>query len=418
MSADQSTQKRLGTVIFYGIVAILSYFAFLIFQPFLPALCWAIIIVVVSYPAYLRLAVRFRPTVAALLCTLAVTVLLIVPALAIMAAFVRQGVQAVQHIQVQIANGHFDWVNRAWLELQSRFPDNDTTSLATLLSRYADNAAAYVAARLGTLLKNTALFLFHLSVTILAMFYLYRDGQSFMARIREVLPFESLHSERMINEARDLIFASVVSSLVAAAAHGILGGIAFGLAGITAPVFWGVMMGFFSLVPVVGSALIWVPAAISLIAEGHITAGIMVAVFCSIVVGLVDNLLRPWVISGRAEMGGLVVFISVLGGISVFGLLGVVVGPIIVATGASLLDLYAARLARWKHRRANAWEEKARRARVAPFGHTHEQAFQTKRRGNNERGAKIRRAKTCRAKTRDSSTGKTLLALRSRDDSV
>src|SRR5277367_3855424 len=172
------------------------------------------------------------------------------------------GVQAVQHIQVQIANGHFDWVNRVWLDLQSRFPDNDTTSLATVLSRYADNAAAYVAARLGTLLKNTALFLFHLSVTILAMFYLYRDGQSFMARIREVLPFDSLHSERMINEARDLIFASVVSSLVAAAAHGILGGIAFGLAGITAPVFWGVMMGFFSLVPLVGSALIWAPAAI------------------------------------------------------------------------------------------------------------------------------------------------------------
>jgi predicted PurR-regulated permease PerM len=341
LSAHQSTQKRLGTVFFYGIVAILAYFAFLIFQPFLPALCWAIIIVVVSYPAYVRLTRRFRPTLAALICTGGVTLVLIVPALVIMAAFVRQGVQAVQHIQVQIATGHFDWVNRVWLELQSRFPDNDTTSLATLLSRYADNAAAYVAARLGTLLKNTALFLFHLSVTILAMFYLYRDGQSFMARIREVLPFESLHSERMINEARDLIFASVVSSLVAAAAHGILGGFAFGLAGITAPVFWGVMMGFFSLVPVVGSALIWVPAAISLIANGHLTAGILVAVFCSIVVGLVDNLLRPWVISGRAEMGGLVVFISVLGGISVFGLLGVVVGPIIVATGASLLDLYA-----------------------------------------------------------------------------
>jgi predicted PurR-regulated permease PerM len=341
LSAEQSTQKRLGTVLFYGIVAVLAYFAFLIFQPFLPALCWAIIIVVVSYPAYVRIAQRFRPTLAALICTLGVTVILIVPALLGMAAFVHQGVQAVQHIQAQIANGHFDWVNRVWLELQSRFPDNDSTSLGTLLGRYADNAAAYVAARLGTLLKNTALFLFHLSVTMLAMFYLYRDGPAFMVRMREVLPFESLHSERMIKEANDLIFASVVSSLVAAAAHGILGGLAFGLAGITAPVFWGVMMGFFSLVPVVGSALIWVPAAISLIAEGHITAGIMVAVFCSVVVGLVDNLLRPWVISGRAEMGGLVVFISVLGGISVFGLLGVVVGPIVVATGASLLDLYA-----------------------------------------------------------------------------
>jgi predicted PurR-regulated permease PerM len=341
LSAEQTTQKRLGTVLFYGIVVILAYFVFLVFEPFLPALAWAIVIVVVSYPAYQRLARRFQPTLAALISTLGITLILIVPALLGMAAFVHQGVQAVQTLQLQIQNGHFDWINRVWLDLQSRFPDNDATSLSTLLSRYADQAAAYIAARLGTLLRNTALFLFHLSVTMLAMFYLYRDGPSFMARVREILPFDSTHSERMIREANDLIFASVVSSVVAAAAHGILGGVAFGLAGITAPVFWGVMMGFFSLVPVVGSALIWAPAAISLIADGHIGAGILVAVFCSVVVGLVDNVLRPWVISGRAEMGGLVVFISVLGGISVFGLLGVVVGPIVVATGASLLDLYA-----------------------------------------------------------------------------
>jgi predicted PurR-regulated permease PerM len=341
LSAEQTTQKRLGTVLFYGIVVILAYFVFLVFEPFLPALAWAIVIVVVSYPIYQRIARRFQPTVAALICTVGITLVLIVPALLGMAAFVHQGVQAVQTLQLQIQNGHFNWINRAWLELQARFPDNDATSLATLLSRYADQAAAYIAARLGTLLKNTALFLFHLSVTMLGMFYLYRDGPSFMARVREILPFESDHSDRMIREANDLIFASVVSSVVAAAAHGILGGLAFGLAGITAPVFWGVMMGFFSLVPVVGSALIWTPAAISLIADGHIGAGILVALFCSVVVGLVDNVLRPWVISGRAEMGGLVVFISVLGGISVFGLLGVVVGPIVVATGASVLDLYA-----------------------------------------------------------------------------
>jgi predicted PurR-regulated permease PerM len=146
----------------------------------------------------------------------------------------------------------------------------------------------------------------------------------------------------MITEARDLIFASVVSSAVAAAAHGILGGIAFSLTGISSPIFWGVMMGFFSLVPVVGSAIIWVPAVISLIMQGHPLAAIILALICGIVVGLVDNVIRPWVISGRAEMGGLVVFISVLGGIAVFGMLGLVLGPIIVATGASLLDLYAA----------------------------------------------------------------------------
>lgn len=341
LSVEQTAQTRLGTVLFYGIVVILAYFVFLVFQPFLSALAWAVVIVVVSYPLYVRLRARFPPAPAALICTLGLTVILIVPTLLAMAAFVRQGVQAVQDLQLQIQNGHFNWVNRLWLELEGRFAGNDVTSLSTIVSRYAEQAAGYIAARLGTLLKNTALFLFHLSVTILAMFYLYRDGESIVARLREILPFEALHRDRMMQEAQDLIFASVASSAVSAAAHGILGGIAFALTGINAPIFWGVMMGFFSLVPVVGSALIWVPAAINLIAQGHIGAGILLAAFCSVIVGLVDNVVRPWVIGGRTEMGGLVVFISVLGGISVFGLLGVIVGPIVVATAASLLDLYA-----------------------------------------------------------------------------
>jgi predicted PurR-regulated permease PerM len=335
-----SSQRRLGSMLFYAIVAILAYLAFLVFQPFLPALAWAVVIVVVSYPAYERARRRFRPAIASILCTLAVTLILIVPTILVMGAFVRQGVQAAQTIQAQVASGHFDWVNRLWMEIESKLPDESQASLGTIVSRYSDQAATFIATRLGTVLRNGAAFLFHLSVTMLAMFYLYRDGELFMARVRAILPFEPAHRDKMIKESHDLIFASVMSSAVAAAAHGILGGLAFGVAGITAPIFWGVMMGFFSLIPLVGSALIWVPASISLMSEGHIGAGIGLALFCSVVVGLVDNVVRPWVISGRAEMGGLVVFISVLGGIAVFGLLGVIVGPIIVATGASLLDLY------------------------------------------------------------------------------
>jgi predicted PurR-regulated permease PerM len=175
---------------------------------------------------------------------------------------------------------------------------------------------------------------------MLAMFYLFRDGDSILKRLRELLPFEDQHRERMMREAQDLIFASVISTLVAAAVHAVIGGIAFAITGIHAPVFWGVMMGFFSLVPVVGSSLIWVPAAVSLMVSGHIGRGILLVMICGLLVALVDNVVRPWLISGRAEMGGLVVFISVLGGISVFGLLGVVLGPIVVATTASLLDLY------------------------------------------------------------------------------
>ena len=341
MTVELTTQKRLGTALFYGILVVLAYLVFLVFEPFLAPLAWAVVLVVVSYPVYARLARKWNPTLAATASTVGVVLILIVPALLVTGAFIHQGVEAVQEVQQQIQSGHFSWVNDLWLRVQARFPDANPGNLTTVIHRYADAGAAYLGSRLGAVLRNTAVFLFHLAVMILAMFYLFRDGDSIVARLREVLPFEKSHRDKMIDETRELIFASVTSSLVAAVAHGILGGLAFGLTGIRAPIFWGVMMGFFSLIPLVGSALIWVPAAISLMVDGHIGMGIALMIFCSVIVGLVDNIIRPWMISGRAEMGGLVVFISVLGGISVFGMLGVVLGPIVVAAGASMLDLYA-----------------------------------------------------------------------------
>ena len=341
MTVELTSQKRLGAALFYGILVVLAYLVFLVFQPFLAPLAWAVVLVVVSYPIYSRLARKWGATLAATASTVGVILILIVPALLVTGAFIHQGVEAVQEVQQQIQSGHFSWVNDLWLRIQERFPDANPGNLTTVIHRYADTGASYLGSRLGAVLRNTAVFLFHLTVMILAMFYLFRDGDSIVARLREVLPFEKAHRDRMIDETRELILASVTSSLVAAVAHGVLGGLAFGLTGIRAPIFWGVMMGFFSLIPVVGSALIWVPAAVSLMVDGHIGMGIALMIFCSVIVGLVDNIIRPWMISGRAEMGGLVVFVSVLGGISVFGMLGVVLGPIVVAAGASMLDLYA-----------------------------------------------------------------------------
>jgi predicted PurR-regulated permease PerM len=340
LAAEPTTQKRLGAAMFYAILAVLAYLSYLIFEPFLAALAWAIVLVVVFYPLHERLARRWGRTPAAVTSTTAVTLILIAPTLLVMGAFVQQGVSAVEEIQRGVSSGHFQWVNHLWDQIQQRFPEANPGDLATTLHHYAEMAAGYIATRLGAVLRHTAVFLFHLSVTLLAMFYLFRDGDSIVARLRELLPFEDAHRARMIRESRDLIFASVISTLVAAAVHAVIGGLAFAITRIHAPIFWGVMMGFFSLVPVVGSSLIWVPAAISLVASGHAGRGILLVIICGLLVALVDNVVRPWLISGRAEMGGLVVFISVLGGISAFGLLGVVLGPIVVATAASMLDLY------------------------------------------------------------------------------
>jgi predicted PurR-regulated permease PerM len=340
VSSEGRRDERLGNLLFYGIVVLLAYLVFRVFEPFLAALAWAVILVVLFFPVYQRLAKKWGKPAAALAATVGVTLILIVPTIFIMFAFVRQGYGAVQSIQFEVATGHFRWVNDLWLRIGARFPGAEVKDLGSTLREYGEQIAAYLAGQIGAVLRHTAAFIFHLSVTIFAMFYLFRDGPSLVTRLREILPFDQEHRDRMIRDSRDLIFASVTSSLVAAAAHGLLGGLAFGLTGIGAPVFWGVMMGFFSLVPVVGSALIWVPASISLMLGGKIVHGIILALICSVIVGMIDNIIRPWLISGRAEMGGLVVFISVLGGIAVFGMLGVVLGPIVVASAAGLLDLY------------------------------------------------------------------------------
>jgi len=340
LAPESSSQQKLGTALFYGIVALLAYLVYLVFAPFLVALAWAAVLVVVSYPAYAWLSRRWGRTAASVAATIGVTLILIVPTLLVMAAFVRQAVDAVQSIHLNVEAGHYSWVGALWIRLQQQFPNAIPADFGGVAHQYAERAATYVGERLGTVLRHTAEFLFHLSVTILAMFYLYRDGDSIVARLRELLPFEPEHREHMVRQTRDLIFASVTSSLAAAAAHGALGGIAFALVGIQAPIFWGVMMGFCSLVPVVGSALVWVPISISLMAGGHVGRGIFLIIVCVVIVSAVDNVIRPWLISGRAEMGGLVIFISVLGGIGVFGMLGVVLGPIVVAMAASLLDVY------------------------------------------------------------------------------
>jgi len=341
LSAETTLQKRVGGLLFYGLALLLAYVIYLIFGPFFVPLAWAAVLVVVSYPAYERLARRTRPITAALACTAGVTLILIVPCVFVMVAFVREGFQAVQSIQFSVAVGQHPWLSALWARLQDRFPAIGKGDFTGSFHQYTQDAAAFVAARLGTILKNTALFFFHLFVTILAMFYLYRDGNTMVARLRQLLPLEEAHGDRILADARELIFASVTSSLAAAAVHALLGGFAFAVCGIKAPLFWGVMMGFFSFVPIVGSALIWVPASVSLLIGGNLGRGIFLVLFCAVIVGLVDNVMRPWLISGRAELGGLLVFIAVLGGIGVFGLLGVVLGPIIVATVAVLLELYA-----------------------------------------------------------------------------
>jgi predicted PurR-regulated permease PerM len=339
---ELTARQRVGSLLYYAIVILLGYLLYLIFAPFLVPLAWAAVIVVVTYPAYEWAARRWNPTIAALLTTIAVTAILIVPIVFLMIAFVKQGMSAVQTLNTKISTGtSMTWLDHMWTRIQAHLPQMNLGSFDESIHSYIDQGVSSLAARIGTILKHTAGFFFDAGLTILAMFYLYRDGDSMMGRVREILPFQPAHRDRMLLSVHELIYASVISSLAAGVVHAFLGGVAFEVAGVNSPIFWGVLMGLCSFIPVIGSVLVWGPLAIGLMFAGHWKSGIFLVIACAVIIGMVDNFIRPWLISGRSKMGGLVILIAVLGGISVFGMLGVVLGPIVVAIVAGVLDLYA-----------------------------------------------------------------------------
>jgi len=340
-STNPTTSDRLTTVLSYGVLLLLIYLVFRIYEPFLPALGWAAVLSIFFHPLYRRLSRRFSENRAAVLSTLAVTILLIVPAMLVTSLFVREAVAISRGVQRSIVEERTPVVARSWSWIAKHVPGLDPNAdVFGMMEEGIKKQAGFLAERLGAVLRNIAAFLFDLFVMIFALFYLFRDAGQIIRGVRSILPFDPEHRDAMLLQARDLISASVVTSMVIAAIQGALGGLGFAIVGLPGPIFWGVMMAFFSLVPVVGSGLIFVPASLWLGFSGHWGRAIILLVICAIVSTAVDNLVRPLLLKGRTELSALVIFISVVGGVGLFGMLGLVLGPILVATAAGVLNVY------------------------------------------------------------------------------
>jgi len=340
-SPNATTSDRLTTVLSYGVLLLLIYLVFRIYEPFLTALGWAAILAIFFHPLHLRLSRRFSETQAAVLSTIAVTILLIAPSMFITSLFVREAFAISRGVQSSLVEQHAPVIARSWSWIAQHVPGLDPNAdVFDMLEKGIEKEAGFLAERLGTVLRNIAAFVFDLFVMVFAMFYFFRDASQITRGVRSVLPFDAEHRDAMLVQARDLISASVMTSLIVAAIQGGLGGVGFAIVGLPAPIFWGVAMAFFSLVPVVGSGLIFVPASLWLALTGHWGRAVLLLVICAVVSTLVDNVVRPLLLGGRTELSGLVIFISVVGGVGLFGMLGLVLGPILVATAAGVLNVY------------------------------------------------------------------------------
>lgn len=334
-----TARERLAGIGFYALVLLFAYLVFLLFRPFLVPLVWAGVLAICFYPVHSRVERRSTPSVAALFSTILVAILVIVPILAVASAFVTQAQRVLEYVPGLTARAP-ESVQR-WLQAAlSSIPGGESIDATAILTDSAQRVATLLSSQAAALLQNAVVFLVYLGITIFAMYFFFRDAPVVMRGVRLLLPLEPELRERLIEQTRLMVNASVTAGLIVAAVQGLLGGLTFWALGLSAPVFWGVVMGILCLLPL-GAWLVWAPAAVWLMVTGHIARGLLLAAIGVGVVSAIDNFLRPILLSGRSEMNGLLLFISLLGGVAAFGAVGLVLGPVLMAAAVGLFEAYS-----------------------------------------------------------------------------
>ncbi len=333
-AAKPSLQRPL----FYALLLLLLFLTYLVLRPFLAALAWAVIFAVLLHGLQTKIAARIGPNGAAVLTTLLVAIAIVAPAAFLVSTLAHELSQVTDYVQ-QATKAAPDQIDRLWMVVRMRSPVTLPEDPTELLSEGTRRVVAFLAPRAGSVVVDVFSTIGSLLAMLFALFFLLRDGQAMARRLRDQLPFSREDGDRLLHDTRDLVIASIGAGVVVAATQGLVGGVAFWLMGFAAPVLWGVVMAFCSLIPAVGAALVWMPAAIGLLVSGQIARGVTLLIVGALVISMVDNVLRPIILSGRTAVSGLVVFFGLLGGVTAFGFIGIVIGPIVLVTTGTLLEM-------------------------------------------------------------------------------
>ncbi len=335
-----SSRERFAQLVFYLLILLIGYLTYLVIRPFLAPIAWAIVFAVMFSRVHVELSPRIGPSRSALAATLMAAVLIVAPAVVLVSVVAREAPQVVDYLQ-QMSETAPRQIDRIWDVVRRRSPMPLPADPAFVVREGVQRILTFLAPRAGAAVADLFATLGSLFVMLFAMFFLLRDGHTLARQVRDLLPLPEPARDRLMTDTRDLIVASVGAGLVVAVTQGTIGGITFWLLGIRAPVIWGVVMAVCSLIPLVGSTLVWAPTALWLLLSGEIVRGVILILVGVFAIGLADNILRPILLAGRTTASGLVVFLGLLGGAAAFGFIGLVLGPIVLVTAGSLLRVFS-----------------------------------------------------------------------------
>lgn len=322
------------------------YLNWLMVLPFIDVIAWAVVLVIVFYPIHKRILARTQsPGWSAVLSCLLVIVMILLPLTLVTLAVVNEASKVTDYLRTMQAQGgdlldpnspvtgqYVRWIERYVSLDQLRSHDAVIERLRSLSGGIASRTLGFVGGLAGVIVQ--------IFFIIFTMYYLFRDGDAIRTALRNVLPLERAQANEIFARTRDVVSASVNGVLIIAAIQGALGGLAFWVLGLPSPLLWTVVMMLLSLIPVAGAFVVWVPAAVYLGLTGaYIKAGMLVG-WGVLVIGSADNFLRPKLVGDKTRLHELLIFFSVLGGLQVFGVLGLVLGPVVVAVTLAIMEVF------------------------------------------------------------------------------
>ena len=325
--------------VFIALLAFVTVAFLWVLWPFYGAVFWGAIFAMMFRPLFLRLLKKTgnRPTLAALASLGIVLLVVILPLGLIVGSLVQESAGLYQRLQsgelkpalyLQEVYGALPaWV----LNLLDRFGLGSQGLILERLTASVSKGSQFIATQAVAIGQNAFDVVISFFVMLYIMFFMLRDGHKLATYIRDAIPLQDDIKQDLLKKFVTVISATVRGNVAMAALQGFLGGLAFWGLGIHAPLLWGTMMAFLSLVPAVGAALVWGPVALYLLATGAVAKGFILMAFGMLVIGMVDNILRPVLVGKDTQMPDYLVLVSTLGGIAIFGLNGFVIGPLIAA---------------------------------------------------------------------------------------
>lgn len=327
------------------IFAVLGYLSYNIFRPFLSPIAWAVVLSIVFYPVYAFLLryIKWR-SVSSLIVLILIIILisgpvsylslLLVKELKIISDYIES--EKIDSIPYLLKHKYIREIIE-WITAQIGVTEEELTkTIIENVSRVGRQLVSKITAGVGNILTGFLNFIF----MIFTIFFFLKDGTVFLSRIKDYMPFSEEQKERLTTQIRDIIISTLYGGVVVALVQGTMAGFAFYFLDIPSPVVWGLATSIASFIPLIGAAAIWAPAAGYLFISGAILKGFILAIIGFFGISLIDNVLKPIIIGGRTKMPVLVIFFSVLGGIKLFGLIGLIMGPLVIALFVSVIEIF------------------------------------------------------------------------------